>query len=141
MLGRSHRRATRLSQPNSSLPPQFEPRYAVPTQERPRPTQDLPLEDPPEYTAARVPTVPVSYAFVPVSLNAMILIPPPDAPDTRPVYHISTGHNCFIPSSYITTIRRGGPSLTSLWGILRWEYAESRPPCVCEARNPRLSKS
>lgn len=37
----------------------------------------------------------------------MLLLPPPEAQDTRPVYHISLAVNCFIPSMYVTTLRRG----------------------------------
>jgi hypothetical protein len=38
----------------------------------------------------------------------MLLLPPPDAPDTRPLYHISASLNVFNPSTGVTTIRRGG---------------------------------
>ncbi|KAI0338049.1 hypothetical protein BDW22DRAFT_826830 [Trametopsis cervina] len=51
-------------------------------------------------------TTPVSYVFVPVehSFNAM-LVQSQDA--VIPLYHIFVRMNCFIPSSYITTIHRG----------------------------------
>jgi hypothetical protein len=38
----------------------------------------------------------------------MVLLPPPESPDTRPLYHISVQMNCFMPFSFITSIRRGG---------------------------------
>jgi hypothetical protein len=59
------------------------------------------------YDTARVPTEPIKYTFSPQSFNTMLLVPPPDVQDTRPLYHISVALNCFIPSSFVTTIRRG----------------------------------
>lgn len=47
---------------------------------------------------------PILYVFVQNSFNSMVLT---YQPATLPVYHISTHTNCFIPSSYITVIRRG----------------------------------
>ncbi|TFK39473.1 hypothetical protein BDQ12DRAFT_734834 [Crucibulum laeve] len=70
--------------------------------------QPVPHEDPPQYVIAKKPTIPVTYTFSPLSFNSMILVPPADAPDTRPPYNIAVSMNCFIPSSFITTIRRGG---------------------------------
>lgn len=61
------------------------------------------------YEDAQVPIVPLTYQFSPLAgTNSMILVPPATAADTRPKYHISVSMNCFIPSSYITSIRRGG---------------------------------
>ncbi|KII93161.1 hypothetical protein PLICRDRAFT_170944 [Plicaturopsis crispa FD-325 SS-3] len=69
----------------------------------------LEQEDPPRYEDAPVPIVPLTYQFSPLAgTNSMILVPPATVADTRPKYHISVSMNCFIPSSYITTIRRGG---------------------------------
>lgn len=59
------------------------------------------------YTEASTSTSPVVYTFSPLSFNSMIIAPPPTAPDATPRYHISVSLNCFIPSSFITTIRRG----------------------------------
>jgi len=73
----------------------------------PPPPERQPLWNPPGYNASRDPTVPVTYSFSRVSSSAMILIPPEDFPDSRPRYHISVNLNCFMPSSYITTIHRG----------------------------------
>lgn len=39
--------------------------------------------------------------------NAMVLIPPADAQDTRPQYYITVNMNVFMPLSHITTIYRG----------------------------------
>ncbi|KAI0779215.1 hypothetical protein BC629DRAFT_1523337 [Irpex lacteus] len=51
-------------------------------------------------------TTPVTYVFLPVehSFNAMVL-QTQDA--VIPLYHIFVRMNCFIPSSYITTVSRG----------------------------------
>lgn len=46
----------------------------------------------------------------------MLLLPPLSAPDTRPRYHISVSTNCFTPSSYITTVRKGGSEVGELVG-------------------------
>lgn len=59
------------------------------------------------YIESCKPSVPVTYTFSQISSNSMLVIPPPNVPDTRPKYHISVAHNCFAPMSYITTIRRG----------------------------------
>lgn len=62
------------------------------------------------YVEARVPTYPVDYTFTPVDGDegSMIVVPPLDAPDTRPVYHIRVTHDLFDPSFFVTTVRRGG---------------------------------
>ena len=46
----------------------------------------------------------------------MLLLPPSDAADTRPVYHISVDMNVIVPTSIITTIRRGGSNSGELVG-------------------------
>lgn len=68
----------------------------------------MPHEDPPAYVDARRPTTPVTYVFSPLGGNAMTLLPPVDSADTRPLYNISVAMNVFVPTSYITTVRRGG---------------------------------
>ncbi|EIM81989.1 uncharacterized protein STEHIDRAFT_161341 [Stereum hirsutum FP-91666 SS1] len=52
--------------------------------------------------------VPIRYILSPHSPNFILVLPSSDAADTRPLYRISVNSNCFIPSSYVTTIRRGG---------------------------------
>jgi hypothetical protein len=37
----------------------------------------------------------------------MLLVPPPNAPDTRPLYHVSVAFDPFIPTVGVTTVRRG----------------------------------
>lgn len=54
----------------------------------------------------------------------MVLIPSPNAPDTRPKYHISVRMNCFIPSSYITTIRRGATQEGAMVGDFEMGIAD-----------------
>ncbi|KAL0959287.1 hypothetical protein HGRIS_014553 [Hohenbuehelia grisea] len=70
--------------------------------------ETLPDDMPPQYVEAQRPTHTVKYTFSPIGKDAMILVPPADEPDSRPKYHISVSMNCFVPSSFITTIRRGG---------------------------------
>ncbi|PPR02229.1 hypothetical protein CVT24_011457 [Panaeolus cyanescens] len=71
------------------------------------PSPALPEESPPQYARARIPTLPVRYTFCQLSFNTMLLIPPAESQDTRPQYHISVNMNCFVPTSFITTIHRG----------------------------------
>ncbi|TFY75409.1 hypothetical protein EWM64_g8602 [Hericium alpestre] len=80
-----------------------------------------PSDAAPEYAASPIPSTgwtsppsrpvttsqPLTYTFSPLSFNSMLLLPPPDASDTRPKYHISVILNCFMPASFITTVRRG----------------------------------
>ena len=49
----------------------------------------------------------VVLSFSQLSFNSMLLLPPADAEDTRPLFHISVIMNCFSPGSYITVIRQG----------------------------------
>jgi hypothetical protein len=69
---------------------------------------DLPEALPPSYDDSRTLSTPTTFTFSPHGFNAMLLIPPADAADTRPVLHVSVALNCFNPFSYITTVRRGG---------------------------------
>lgn len=64
------------------------------------------------YVEARMPTYALDYTFSPIEGEgeAMLLIPPFDAPDTRPVYYIKVTHDLFDPSFFVTTVRRGGRS-------------------------------
>jgi len=61
------------------------------------------------YQITRRPSGPVVYTFWTQTTppNSMILAPPPDQEDSHPSYYISVILNCFTPSSYITTIKRG----------------------------------
>ncbi|PBK80499.1 hypothetical protein ARMGADRAFT_1171883 [Armillaria gallica] len=88
----------------------------------PMPENTVPSIEPPLYNAVSRLTEPVTYSFRPHSLNTMVLVPP----DLRPRYHISTGSNCFIPSSYITTIRRGGTEHDEL--VADFEMGASKLP-------------
>ncbi|KXN86744.1 hypothetical protein AN958_09735 [Leucoagaricus sp. SymC.cos] len=67
-------------------------------------------ESPPDYVEALVPTYQMDYTFSPVDgdYESMQVIPPPDAMDTRPLYHIRVTHDLFDPSFFVTSIRRGG---------------------------------
>ncbi|KAF8235569.1 hypothetical protein L208DRAFT_738500 [Tricholoma matsutake] len=89
-----------------------------------------PAESPPEYTVARRPTEPVLYSFSRVSPNAMLLIPPSHAPDTRPLYHISVNLNCFNPLSAITCIRRGATEYGEYVGDFELGIS-SQPATIC----------
>ncbi|KAF9255589.1 hypothetical protein L218DRAFT_1081759 [Marasmius fiardii PR-910] len=51
----------------------------------------------------QLPMKAVKYRFRQVSMNAMTLVS-----EIGPMYHISVGFNCFIPSAFVTTIREGG---------------------------------
>ncbi|KAK0457845.1 uncharacterized protein EV420DRAFT_1643695 [Desarmillaria tabescens] len=70
-------------------------------------TNPIPFGAPPAYNTVRLPTKPVTYSFSRLSFNSLILIPPPESPDSRPLYHISVNINVFNPMSHITIIHRG----------------------------------
>ncbi|KAF9453603.1 hypothetical protein P691DRAFT_658346 [Macrolepiota fuliginosa MF-IS2] len=95
--------------------------------------EPIPNEAPPDYRVARNPVQPVRYQFSNLGANSMILLPPADAPDTRPVYHITVSMNCFVPNCYITTIRRGGTEQGEYVGDFEWvaqncvRFCERRP--------------
>lgn len=73
------------------------------------------------YNISRIPNKPIRYSFSQLSFNSMILVPPADSPDTRPLYHVSVHLNCFMPFSYITTIRRGATEIGD--HVADFEYA------------------
>lgn len=95
-------------------------------------SERVPFGNPPSYGIASQPVQPVLYSFSTVSPTSMLLLPPLSASDSRPRYHISVSTNCFTPSSYITTIRKG----TSESGELVGEFemgltSKLKPPTVC----------
>lgn len=49
----------------------------------------------------------VIYKFSQLSLNSMLLLPPPQAADSRSLFYISVHMNVFKPQSYITVVHRG----------------------------------
>ena len=57
--------------------------------------------------ARSAPVGPVTYTFSQLGYNSMLVIPPSESQDNRPVYHITVEMNCLRPTSYITVIRRG----------------------------------
>lgn len=68
----------------------------------------------------------LTYTFSSLSYNSMLLLPPPDAPDTRPQYHISVHMNCFIPTSYITVVRKGATENGQCVGEFEMGLSERR---------------
>jgi hypothetical protein len=50
----------------------------------------------------------MEYTFSPNGFSSMLVLPPSDAPDTRPIYHISIALDPFIPTAGATTVCRGG---------------------------------
>ncbi|KAF9482614.1 hypothetical protein BDN70DRAFT_874791 [Pholiota conissans] len=70
----------------------------------------VPMGAPPSYDVARIPNRPVTYTFSSLgpASGAVILVPPADLPDTRPLYHISISHDPFLPHCLITSVMRGG---------------------------------
>ncbi|GJE98174.1 hypothetical protein PsYK624_143960 [Phanerochaete sordida] len=49
-----------------------------------------------------------TYTFSQLTHRSMLLLPPPSAPDSAPLYHIAVETNCFRPAAHITVVRRGG---------------------------------
>lgn len=87
-----------------------------------------PLENPPGYVAARRPTHPITYTFTPLASHSMLLLPPSVEEDSRPAMFITTGVNCFIPTSFITTVKRGSEYGDS---VAEFEMGVStKPPSV-----------
>lgn len=66
-------------------------------------------------------TVPMHYILSSRSPNFMLVIPSSDVAHPNALYRISVNSNCFSPSSYITSIRRGGSEDGELVGD--FEYA------------------
>jgi hypothetical protein len=64
----------------------------------------------------RAPTQPLTYTFSPHAFGAMLLLPPANAPDTRPLYHISFAPDVFNPNASTTAVRRGGGAENALVG-------------------------
>ncbi|KAF9041741.1 hypothetical protein BDZ89DRAFT_1034833 [Hymenopellis radicata] len=116
--------------PSSSLSPQVEPVVLtwVPQNDDPH-TSPVPstshTDVPPNYVVAQAPTKPVTYMFSPFSHDTMLLIPSAASPDTRPKYHISVRMNCFIPSSFITTVRAGATNEGSVIGDFEMGIADT----------------
>ncbi|KAK7453232.1 hypothetical protein VKT23_011908 [Stygiomarasmius scandens] len=79
-------------------------------------TPPIPFGAPPAYVRSLKPQSDVIYTFSPGTRDTMLLVPPPESPDTRPKFHISIGMNPFTPFSYITTVRQGGTENGKLVG-------------------------
>ncbi|KAF5385233.1 hypothetical protein D9615_001287 [Tricholomella constricta] len=64
---------------------------------------------PPGYQSTRKPLTSISYTFWPqaVPSSSMILAPPSNLENPGPSFCISVNMNCFTPTSYITTVKRG----------------------------------
>ena len=54
----------------------------------------------------------------------MLVLPPPEALDSRPIYHITVEMNCLRPASYITVVRRGGSERGSYVGEFECQLAK-----------------
>jgi len=67
-----------------------------------------PLERPPSYTVIRIPDKSTTYRFLQEEgqPSSMLLVPPTDVPDPRPLYRITVGHDPFLPTSFITSITK-----------------------------------
>lgn len=73
----------------------------------------------PTYASATHPSAPVTYAFTRSSPFAMVLAPDATAGmDGHALYHVSVGVNVWMPSSTVTTIRRGGSETGPVVAIL-----------------------
>jgi hypothetical protein len=78
------------------------------------------------YTQARAPTRMLEYTFSSYGASTLLIIPPADAPDTRPLYHISSFTNVLNPSSGTTVLHRGGSVSQPLVG--EFEQVHLRVP-------------
>jgi len=93
---------------------------------------------PPGYAAARKPPSSIVYSFWPQTIppNSMILSPPPNIPDPHPSYYISVNLNCFTPTSFITTLRRGSWDGDAV-GDFEMGLTSSKKGLVCIRGNER----
>lgn len=59
-----------------------------------------------------------------VPSGSMLLLSPPTAADLRPLYHIQASMNLnpFVPTSHVTTVRRGGTAFGDFVGEFEWVY-------------------
>lgn len=87
---------------------------------------------PPRYLQAHRPTSNVTYSFVPNTdvPNSMTLVPPSYVEGSHAPYWICVNMNCFTPSSYITTIKRGTPD-GEVVGDFELGIAAMKKPSVC----------
>lgn len=94
---------------------------------------------PPGYASTRKPLTSVTYSFWPQTMppNSMILSPP-DMLNPHPSYFISVNLNCFTPSSYITTVRRGSWDGDVIGDFEMGLTTSKKPSSVCIRGNERL---
>jgi hypothetical protein len=59
------------------------------------------------YSQTDLPSTALTYSFILTRNDSMILVPPADARDGRPLYHISISANPFLPAIYTTTMHKG----------------------------------
>ncbi|KAL6302443.1 hypothetical protein BKA93DRAFT_393865 [Sparassis latifolia] len=67
---------------------------------------------------------PVVYTFAQNSFNSMMLSADPQ--QSPLCYHVSVQMNCFIPSSYITTVRRGNSEDGEMVGSFEMGISQKR---------------
>ncbi|TFK75648.1 hypothetical protein BDN72DRAFT_831972 [Pluteus cervinus] len=85
------------------------------------------MEKPPSYEEARIPRKPITYQFSTLPNGACILLPPSDAADSRPVYHVRTFQSVFSPLARTTVIRRGGGDEGELVGEFEFGMSSNKP--------------
>ncbi|KIL71668.1 hypothetical protein M378DRAFT_115016 [Amanita muscaria Koide BX008] len=97
------------------------------------------ITSPPRYAQTRRPTTNITYSFVQDQdiPNSMILKPPPYFEGHFAPYWIGVNMNCFTPSSYITTIKRGARD-GDLVGDFELGIATMKKPTVCIRGNEYL---
>ncbi|KAI0348349.1 hypothetical protein BDW22DRAFT_78430 [Trametopsis cervina] len=82
--------------------------------------------------------VPCTCAFYDIGVGAIALHPPADTPNPTPLYIIKVTPNVFMPTSYITTVERGGP-IRQL--VARFEMGLTRDPATLFMGNQRYRLS
>ncbi|KAJ7597509.1 hypothetical protein C8J56DRAFT_920254 [Mycena floridula] len=115
---------------NPQDPQPYDPEGRLAAQARQLETVAVPVienDNPPDYLVAQKPIKNIVYSFSPLGLNTMLLMPPADAADTRPKYCISVGSNCFAPTSFVTTLYRGGSTNGELVGDFEMGLSAIRP--------------
>ncbi|TFK75649.1 hypothetical protein BDN72DRAFT_449042 [Pluteus cervinus] len=126
-------------------PPDYTDGFTVapepaPTSRRPLAPLVPQIGNPPDYIEARIPVKPITYQFSALPNGAHLLLPPRDAPDSRPVYHIRTFQNTFSPSAHKTVIRRGGGDEGEFVGEFEFGMSSNKSYIFVHGKADHLAK-
>jgi hypothetical protein len=81
----------------------------------------------------RAPTTLMEYTFSPNGASSLLVLPPSEAPDSRPLYHVSSTLDPFIPTASVTTVCRGGHPDGEFVGDFECVPVRVHGPCSCSS--------